>query len=279
MEARIDRPGDLRNWRCAAGFLAGFDCTADRVGAAGRRIAGCLRRRSRRACGPPLSLFKALLIAVWHDLSDVRLAEALEDRASFRRFCGFSRHEPTPERTTFVRFRRELVARGLDAILFETVTDQLRAKAVAVKTGTLIDATVIGSASETDTQARWSGHRARKAIHGYKAHVAADADTALVDVVDVTPGHVHDGRAGVAVSQEGATRARSRSAACPSPATSAAASPTHRPAPSSRLSADPRFAAATQSLEWSSSSPSWLIEGTSSSCRQGASLSCRVKVD
>jgi len=137
--------------------------------------------------------------AVWHDLSDVRLAEALEDRGSFRRFCGFSRHEPTPERTAFVRFRRELVARGLDAVLFKTVTAQLRAKAVAVKTGTLIDATVIGSASETDAEAGWSGHRARKAIHGYKAHVAADADTALVDVVDVTPGNVHDGRAGVAV--------------------------------------------------------------------------------
>ena len=34
---------------------------------------------------PPLALFKAVLIAVWHDLSDVRLAEALVDRALFRR--------------------------------------------------------------------------------------------------------------------------------------------------------------------------------------------------
>ena len=30
---------------------------------------------------PPLALFKALLIAVWYDLSDVKLAEALDDRA------------------------------------------------------------------------------------------------------------------------------------------------------------------------------------------------------
>lgn len=105
------------------------------------------------AAWPPLSLFKALLIAVWHDLSDGKLAEALEDRRSFRRFCGFSRHEPTPERTAFVRFRRELVARELDCALFDAVTDQLRAKAVTVKTGTLIDATVIGSASEGDGEA------------------------------------------------------------------------------------------------------------------------------
>lgn len=151
------------------------------------------------AAWPPLALFKALLLAVWHDLSDVRLAEALDDRSSFRRFCGFSRFEPTPERTAFVRFRRELVARGLDRALLDAVTDQLRAKAVAVKTGTLIDATVVGSASEGDTQAGWSGHRSRKAIHAYKAHVAADADTVLVEVADVTPGNVHDGRAGVMV--------------------------------------------------------------------------------
>jgi transposase, IS5 family len=51
-----------------------------------------------------------------------------------------------PERTAFVRFRKELVVRGLDKTLFDAGTCQLKAKAVAVKTGTLIDATVIASA-------------------------------------------------------------------------------------------------------------------------------------
>lgn len=145
---------------------------------------------------PPLALFKALLIAVWHDLSDVKLAEALEDRASFRRFCGFSAHEATPERTAFVRFRARLVAGGLDKTLFEAVTGQLKAKAITVKTGTLVDATVIASASHNDGEAAWSKHRRRKAIHGFKAHVGADADTALVEEVAITPGNVNDGRAG-----------------------------------------------------------------------------------
>ena len=45
---------------------------------------------------PPLAMFKALLLATWHDLSDVALAEALSDRASFRRFCGFARDEERP---------------------------------------------------------------------------------------------------------------------------------------------------------------------------------------
>ena len=145
---------------------------------------------------PPLALFKAMLIAVWYDLSDVKLAEALDDRSSFRRFCGFASQEPTPERSAFVRLRKELVTRGLDKGLFDEVTRQLKAKAVRVKTGTLVDATVIASASEGDEDARWSGHQKRKAIHGYKAHVGADADTAIVEEVAITPGNAHDGRSG-----------------------------------------------------------------------------------
>jgi transposase, IS5 family len=102
---------------------------------------------------PPLALFKAVLISDWYDLSEVKLAEALEDRAAFRRFCGFSMSETTPERTAFVRFRRALVARGLDQGLFDEVTQQLKAKAVRVKSGTLVDATVIASASHWDGEA------------------------------------------------------------------------------------------------------------------------------
>jgi len=161
-----------------------------------RKLDGIHSARKGEPAWPPLALFKALLIAVWYDLSDVKLAEALDDRASFRRFCGFSSSEGTPERTTFVRFRKELVARGLDKALFDSVTGQLRAKAVTVKTGALVDATVIASASHGDSDAGWAAHRKRKAVHGFKAHVGADADTAIVEELSVTPGNVHDGRAG-----------------------------------------------------------------------------------
>jgi transposase, IS5 family len=150
---------------------------------------------------PPLAMFKALLISVWYDLSDVKLAEALDDRASFRRFCGFSSSDVTPERTAFVRFRKELVARGLDKALFDAITGQLKSKAVTVKTRTLVDATVIASASHRDGEAQWAAHRKRKAVHGFKAHVGADADTAIVEEISITPANVHDGRAGAARCQ------------------------------------------------------------------------------
>ena len=103
---------------------------------------------------PPLCLLKALLLARWYDLSDVKLAEALDDRASFRRFCGFSGNEATPERTAFVRFRGTLAALDLGERLFEAITDQLCAQQVSVKRGTLVDATIIASASKDDDDAR-----------------------------------------------------------------------------------------------------------------------------
>lgn len=49
-----------------------------------RLLAGISASAKGEPGWPPLALFRALLLATWHDLSDVRLAEALDDRASFR---------------------------------------------------------------------------------------------------------------------------------------------------------------------------------------------------
>ena len=128
--ASLDQIAGLLDWAALDGLLAGI--SASPKGEPG---------------WPPLALFQALLLAMWYDLSDVRLAEGLDDRASFRRFCGFAPHEPTPERTAFVRFRAVLVRAGLDRVLFDAITRQLDARGVVVRTGTLVDATLIASAS------------------------------------------------------------------------------------------------------------------------------------
>lgn len=174
---------------------------------------------------PPLAMFKAFLLATWYDLSDVMLAEALSDRASFRRFCGFAREEETPERTAFVRFRRRLVAHGLDQSLFEAIARDLAAKGATVRKGTLIDATVVGSASKGDKDAAWAKHKSRAPVHGYKAHIAADKDTGIICAVETTaaneadvnvapaiipddPGEVYGDRAYDALSVEAAIAAK-----------------------------------------------------------------------
>jgi IS5 family transposase len=159
-----------------------------------RLLAGIYAAAKGEKAWPPLALFKALLLGLWHDLSDVRLAEALDDRASFRRFCGFSASEPVPERTAFVRFRAELVGRGLDEALLRAVVRQLEAQRLVVKTGTLIDATVIAAASKDDADAGWSARAGRPAVKGYKAHVATDEEGGIVRRVAVTPANLHDSR-------------------------------------------------------------------------------------
>jgi len=64
---------------------------------------------------------------------------------------------------------------------------------MVVRTGTLVDATLISSASiHQDGEARWAGHRRRKPVHGYKAHVATDQDAVLIEAVEVTTANVHD---------------------------------------------------------------------------------------
>ncbi len=65
--------------------------------------------------------------------------------------------------------------------------------AALVRTGTLVDATLLPSASiQHDPEAKWAGHRRRKPVHGCKAHVATDQDAVLIRGVEVTTANVHD---------------------------------------------------------------------------------------
>src|SRR3712207_8441773 len=75
--------------------------------AALERLAGRLRPgRTGRPPYEPLVMLKALLLQRLYALSDRQLEEALLDRLSFRRFCGFAAEVGAPDETTLCRFRR-----------------------------------------------------------------------------------------------------------------------------------------------------------------------------
>ena len=112
-----------------------------------------------------------MLLPVWHDQSDVKLAEALDDRSPVRRLRGISGAHPRLERTTFVRFRKALTSREHDEALLDDVTSRSKAKAVRVKTGTPVDASVIASAGNGGGEAQWVEHRRKPAVDGFEAHV------------------------------------------------------------------------------------------------------------
>ena len=97
----------------------------------------------------PLAMLKALLLQQWYGLSDPGLEEALLDRVSFRRFCGFALDAATPDETTLCRFRNTLKDASLGEALFAEVLRQLDAAGFVVKAGTLIDATLVRSSART----------------------------------------------------------------------------------------------------------------------------------
>ena len=92
---------------------------------------------------PVLAMFKAMLLAQWYQLSDPALEEALADRISFRRFCGFALDAMTPDETTLCRFRHALAAAGLGEALMAELDRQLGCRGFLVKEGTMIDATLM----------------------------------------------------------------------------------------------------------------------------------------
>jgi IS5 family transposase len=154
---------------------------------------------------PPLNMLKALLLAQWHDLSDPGLEDALADRLSFRRFCGWPLGEETPDETSFVRFRAKLRDLGLYEKLFAEVNRQLEAKGLMVKTGTLVDATVIearatpprrkeGEVSAVDPDAGFTKKHGRT-YFGYKLHIGVDDGSELIRALTTSSADLHDGEA------------------------------------------------------------------------------------
>lgn len=156
----------------------------------------------RSGLGPrgydPLSLFKALVLQNLYGLSDPGMEEMLYDRLSFRRFCGFSLEDKLPDETTLCRFRGALG--GKTDKLFDLVLSDIKAKGIAVKTGTIVDASVIKSAtrppkggevSKTDPEAGWT-KKGEDYIHGYKAHVGSCHKTGIIKRVIATSADVHD---------------------------------------------------------------------------------------
>src|SRR5262249_17407849 len=76
--------------------------------------------------------------------------------------------------------------------LFAAIARDLERKGACVRKGTLIDATIIASASKGDGEAAWAKHKSRGPSHGYKAHIAADKDTGIIRKVETTPANEAD---------------------------------------------------------------------------------------
>ena len=66
---------------------------------------------------PPLLLFKCFLLQKWfHISSDPELENQINDRLSFKKFYRLSFSKPSPDHSTFSRFRSRLSKEAMDQI-------------------------------------------------------------------------------------------------------------------------------------------------------------------
>jgi transposase, IS5 family len=150
----------------------------------------------------PVVLMKCLLLQQWYRLSDPGFEEALSDRLSFRRCVGLALADPVPDHSTLSRFRSELAREGLAEPLLAEMNRQLHAQGLVVRSGTLIDASLVAADSRrprkgapkedrSDRHASWTAMK-DEPLFGYKAHVAVDRGSGLVRQAILTPAHVSD---------------------------------------------------------------------------------------
>lgn len=135
----------------------------------------------------------------WFGLSDPAMEEALHDISLY---CQFARLDPgamrLPDESTILRFRHLLEHNHLSVQMLATINATLASKGLMLKSGTVVDATLIAAPSSTKNstgQRDPEMHQAKKGNQwhfGMKAHIGVDAHSGLVHTVIGTAANVND---------------------------------------------------------------------------------------
>jgi IS5 family transposase len=159
-------------------------------------------KTSKKGGRPPYSLMIMLrihLMQQWYSLSDPAREEALIEVPTMRRFAGIDLiSDRIPDETTILTFRHLLEKHDLGDRIFETVNAHLKARGMAMKKGTIVDATLIAAPSSTKNNARERNpemHQTKKGnqwYFGMKVHIGVDKDNGLIHSVNTTAANVHD---------------------------------------------------------------------------------------
>ena len=148
---------------------------------------------------PVESLLRIHFMQQWFTLSDPAMEEALHDMPLFRDFAGLGGWDDRlPDESTILRFRHVLEKNKLAERILATVNLLLGAKGLMLRSGTVVDATLISAPSSTKNASGERDpemHQSKKGqqwYFGMKAHIGVDADSGLVHTVRGTSGHVND---------------------------------------------------------------------------------------
>jgi IS5 family transposase len=127
------------------------------------------------------------------------MEDALIEVPTMRRFAGIDMiSERIPDETTILAFRHLLEKHDLGKQIFEVVKVHLKANGMAMKQGTIIDATLIAAPSSTKNEKKERDpemHQTCKGkqwYFGMKVHIGVDSENGLIHSVETTAAHVHD---------------------------------------------------------------------------------------
>jgi IS5 family transposase len=171
---------------------------------------------------PPLLLFKCLLLQKWfHIDSDPELESQINDRISFKKFLGLSFNDPSPDHSTFSRFRKRLTKNTMDQIN-STILRQFEQQGLNINEGVAIDARLVKSASRPISNDKIKEEREKHASpdgqldkngnpikfhrdldsdwvikndephYGLKEHASVDTNHGFVLATKMTPASVND---------------------------------------------------------------------------------------
>ena len=173
---------------------------------------------------PPLMLLKCMLLQKWFRVqSDPELETQINDRTSFKTFLGLSLDEPSPDHSTFSRFRSRLSKEAM-IHLNNVALQELAKRGLSINEGIAVDARLVKSASKPmsndglkklkdkrntsegtldkngnplkfsrDLESDWTVKN-DKPHYGLKEHASVDVNSGFVLATILTPASEHDSK-------------------------------------------------------------------------------------
>ena len=147
---------------------------------------------------PMEQMLRIYFMQNWFNLSDPQAEDSLYDIESMRRFAGIELlgHD-IPDETTILRFRHLLEQHQLTERIFAEIRSLLEEKRLLLKSGTIVDATIIAAPPSTKNEQKARDpemHQTKKGKDwhfGMKAHIGTDR-RGIVHSLSTTAANVSD---------------------------------------------------------------------------------------
>ena len=171
---------------------------------------------------PPILLLKCMLLQKWFRIpSDPELENQINDRISFKKFLGLPLDKPSPDHSTFSRFRNRISKHAMIE-LNNVVLQEFEKRGLSINEGIAVDARLVKSASKPlsndeireerekrngpegqldkkgnplkfsrDLESDWTVKN-DVPHYGLKEHASVDVDNGFILATTMTPASIHD---------------------------------------------------------------------------------------